>query len=463
MLDDGTPSPKPFEYPAVISRRRLVKDAAARFACPGLAACVTACVTACAIPRREAKLPPPNEAYVAVLSGEMPASLSQVARHSWIIANVPGENYPRRYEWGGSGTDPFDYFGDGDVALHAVIHYDKGDLLQVTTCMRREASRYNEEHPDYWPIPGPNSNTFVDFVLRHCGVHVELPATAIGRDYRGPIGASVTSLGTGVQLETWVLGVKVGLQEGVELHLLDLPIGVHFWPPGITVPVNPGRIGFDDSAHHESVPRRHQTEWDRDREYGLASLWLGTRYARVLKPGDAGGLSDTGAFAFQARAAYGTRIAYALGTDLEAGVGVPLGFAYAARLYPAGIALLLERNTFLGAYAGIGSEGVTTSVPGSFEIPTELRLEIDVAPSVRTGLRAEVDWFPASAFRRGGSILSPFADALGTSGFVRIGQASRCGCPGQLGRGYFFAIERREVMRSAWLGVTFGVEADFGG
>jgi hypothetical protein len=99
----------------------------------------------------------------------------------------------------------------------------------------------------------------------------------------------------------------------------------------------------------------------------------------------------------------------------------------------------------------LGSEGVTARVPGSFEVPAELRLEIDVGPTVRTGLRADVDRFPASAFRRGGSILSPSADALGVSGFVRVGRASPCGCPGHMGRGYFFAVERREVMRSAWL------------
>jgi hypothetical protein len=245
--------------------------------------------------------------------------------------------------------------------------------------------------------------------------------------------------------------------------LLDLPIGVHFWPPGITVPVNPGRIGIDDSTHRDAPPRGHETPWSQEREYGVASLWLGTRYARVLRPADAGGLSDTATFAFEGRVAYGTHIAYAGGTDLEAGAGFPPGFAYAARLYPVGVALLLAQNTFLAAYGGVGSEAVTARVPGSFELSAELRLEIDVAPNVRTGLKADVDWFPASAFRRGGSILSPAADALGTSGFVRIGQASRCGCPGQLGRGYFFAIERREVMRSAWLGLTFGVEADFGG
>src|ERR1019366_2877094 len=104
---------------------------------------------------------------------------------------------------GPSGSDPFSYFGDGDVALHGVVHYDAAGLDRVTRCLEREDHQYYREHPPYFPIPGPNSNTIVDVMLRRCGIHVELPATAIGRDYRGPIGASVTSLGTGLQLETW--------------------------------------------------------------------------------------------------------------------------------------------------------------------------------------------------------------------------------------------------------------------
>ena len=426
---------------------------------------LVASATACAVPRTPAALPPPSEGYVAVLSGEMPAALSQVARHSWIVANVPGTAYLQRWELGGGGGgDPFHYFGDGEVAVHGVVHYEHDELRRVVACLDREESGYYKEHPDYFPIPGPNSNTFVDFLLRHCGIHVELPATAIGRDYRGPIGASVTSLGTGVQLETWVVGLKLGLQEGVELHLLDMAFGVHFWPPGVTVPVNPGRIGIDDDMHHN--PERSAGDMERDqspRQDGLASLWLGTRYARVLRSADAGGLSDTATVGFEGRGVYGRHLGYAAGVDLEAGIGFPLGFAYAARLYPAGIALMLGDNTFLGAFAGVGSEGVTARVPGSFEISAELRLEVDMALDVRAGLRGAVDWFPTTPSRRGGSLLSPFADALGVSTFVRIGEASPCGCPGHLGRGYFFALERREVMQTAWLGFTFGVEADFGG
>jgi hypothetical protein len=422
--------------------------------------------SACAVPRRPAVLPPRSEGYVAVLSGEMPSGISQVARHSWIVAHVPGEGFRRFEMGGGSSEDPFHYFGQGEVAVHGVVLYEPQELMRVVACLGRERRNYRKEYPSYFPIPGPNSNTIVDYMLRHCNIHVELPATAIGRDYRGLIGASRTSLGTGVQVETWVVGFKLGLEEGVELHVLDLPLGVHFWPPGITVPVNPGRIGIDDAMHRDSVGEPWRDDYRREneaREYGLASLWLWSRYGRVERPEDAGGLSDVGTVGFNARTGLGQHVGYGFGADLEAGAGFPLGFAYAARLYPVGLALMLRDNTFVGAYAGIGSDGVTGHVPSRFQIPAELRLEIDIAPMARIGARAGVAWFPGSASRSGGSLLSPYADELVLSTFGRLGRSEPCGCPGRTGRGYFFALERREIMRTPSFGFTFGVEVDMGG
>lgn len=207
--------------------------------------------TGCAIYRRPLELPPRDKPFVAVLSGEMPEPITQVARHAWIVANKADGSDLRRYELIGdayaAGTsDPFYWIGPGDVALHGVIEGEKAEIAGVIECLERETPLYNEEHPAYLPMPGPNSNTYVDQMLRRCDIPCELPATAIGKDYRGVIGASVTSGGTGVQLETWVGGVKIGVKEGVELHILGLSIGVDVWPPALIVPVNPGRIGFDD-------------------------------------------------------------------------------------------------------------------------------------------------------------------------------------------------------------------------
>jgi hypothetical protein len=422
-----------------------------------------AVLSACAIPRRPAELPPRTEGWIAVLSGEMPGPISQVARHAWIVANVPGETRYRRYELYHSGSDPFAYFGDGDVALHGVIRYTPDELQGKLQCLEREERRYHEEHPGYLPIPGPNSNTIVDQLLRRCGVHVELPATAIGRDYRGPLGASVTSVGTGVQLETWIVGAKVGLEEGVEAHLFDLPLGVHFWPPGLTVPVNPGRIGVDGDAHRPSertFPFR--SERDDPREYGVASLWMWGEYTRIRRPESAGGLADRATVGLTARAIHGRTLGHAFGADLELGAGFPAGFAYAARLYPIGAGYMLGANTYAGLFAGFGASGVSARVPGALEIPVELRLEADAGRDARVGFRAAVAAVPYSDARHVGSRVLPFGDELVLGAFARVGRVPPCSCP-RAGRGYFFGLERREVMRTYWLGLAFGVEVDFGG
>jgi hypothetical protein len=82
---------------------------------------------------------------------------------------------------------------------------------------------------------------------------------------------------------------------------------------------------------------------------------------------------------------------------------------------------------------------------------------------VGLGARAGVAWFPANADRRGGSMLSPVADELTLSTFARFGRSPRCRCSVRDGRGYFFALERHEILHTYWLGLTFGVEVDFGG
>jgi Protein of unknown function (DUF3750) len=93
--------------------------------------------------------------------------------------------------------------------------------------------------------PGPNSNTFTAFVLRHAPeVRVDLPPTAIGKDYLGAIPVNKTPSGTGVQLSVLgVAGVMAGLEEGVELNVLGLTFGVDPKSLALKLPLV-GRIGL---------------------------------------------------------------------------------------------------------------------------------------------------------------------------------------------------------------------------
>jgi hypothetical protein len=98
----------------------------------------------------------------------------------------------------------------------------------------------------YRSWPGPNSNTYAAWVVRRAGVCVDMHPKAIGKDYLGWFGVRVTATKSGVQAETPVFGLKVGVKDGVEFHFLGLTLGVDIWPPAFKTPL--GRLGFRESS-----------------------------------------------------------------------------------------------------------------------------------------------------------------------------------------------------------------------
>ena len=96
----------------------------------------------------------------------------------------------------------------------------------------------------YHVWPGPNSNTFTAFVLReNPELRVDMPSTAIGKDYLGVIPVARTPSGTGGQLSVFgLLGVAAGIEEGVEVNLLGLTFGVDPKSLSLKLPLV-GRVG----------------------------------------------------------------------------------------------------------------------------------------------------------------------------------------------------------------------------
>ena len=90
---------------------------------------------------------------------------------------------------------------------------------------------------EYGLWPGPNSNTFTAWIARAVPeLEIDLPPTAIGKDYlRGSVVAKAPS-GSGYQLSLrGLLGVAASSVEGVELNLLGLSFGVG--PHGLKLPL----------------------------------------------------------------------------------------------------------------------------------------------------------------------------------------------------------------------------------
>ena len=112
---------------------------------------------------------------------------------------------------------------------------------------RIDAAIVEYPYPDEYHVwPGPNSNTFVAFVMRKVPeLRVDLPPTAIGKDYLGWRSVHRTPSGTGGQASLFgVVGVAAGLEEGLEVNLLGLNFGVDPKSLSIKLPIV-GRLGPD--------------------------------------------------------------------------------------------------------------------------------------------------------------------------------------------------------------------------
>jgi len=97
---------------------------------------------------------------------------------------------------------------------------------------------------EYTMWPGPNSNTFTAWIARAVPeLEVDLPPTAIGKDFNGGRLIGSAPSGSGLQLSLFgLLGVTASGVEGLEVNLLGLTFGVGIFPPAIKLPLI-GRIG----------------------------------------------------------------------------------------------------------------------------------------------------------------------------------------------------------------------------
>ena len=123
----------------------------------------------------------------------------------------------------------------GEAAREAIAH------IEEAIAAYPHASRYV-----VWP--GPNSNTFVATILAGTPqLRVDLPPTAIGKDYteRKLVGAA--SSGTGWRVGYGGLaGLTVAREEGVEANLLGLVFGIDVLRPALKLPFV-GRVGVAKS------------------------------------------------------------------------------------------------------------------------------------------------------------------------------------------------------------------------
>jgi len=196
-----------------------------------------------------------QEAVVQVFAARTFGWRGALGVHTWIVTKPTGAAQFTRYEvigWRamrgapalviGHGTPDSYWFGSPPDLLVDLRGEGVDEIiLQV---VRAVAAYPHAEEYRMWP--GPNSNTFTAHVGRMVpalGLH--LPPTAIGKDYLAEGGLVGTSpSGTGLQLSLLgVLGLTLGLKEGVEVNVLGFTFGLDVVRPALKLP-GVGRVGF---------------------------------------------------------------------------------------------------------------------------------------------------------------------------------------------------------------------------
>lgn len=195
-----------------------------------------------------------DTAIVQVYSAATVGWRGLFAEHPWIIFKRRGETAYTRYDvigWRRPNVVQRNYavpdgLWYGATPTLRVDH--RGETAEAMISAIEAAIRSYPFADTYRSYPGPNSNTFLAHIGREVpALKLDLPANAIGKDYR-PISqpAGLSPTGSGVQLSFFgLLGMSIGLQEGIEANILGLNFGIDFNSPGLRLPFI-GRLGMDD-------------------------------------------------------------------------------------------------------------------------------------------------------------------------------------------------------------------------
>jgi hypothetical protein len=175
-----------------------------------------------------------------------------VASHAWIVTKAKGAKSYTRYDKVGWGSPirknhrpPDAYWYSNAPELVASVKGAEAELLIPK--IEGAIAAYPYAEPGGYTIwPGPNSNTFVAYVLRTVPeLGAVLPPHAVGRDYL-PDGEFFHLDDDWRDLHVTLrglVGFSAGMRSGFEMHFLGLVAGLDFSRPGIKVPAV-GRIGI---------------------------------------------------------------------------------------------------------------------------------------------------------------------------------------------------------------------------
>lgn len=198
-----------------------------------------------------------SPAVIQVYGARTWGAKKALAIHTWISVKKAGADTYTSYEiigWRLRRSDSAlsvrhnlpdrDWMGNQPELF---LDYRKPDAQVLIERIEQHIADYPYK-AEYTAYPGPNSNTFTASIARAVPeLGLDLPSTAIGKDYRPWqefIGQSTTG---GWQVSfLGLLGMSVGLEEGLELNLLGLNFEFDIFDLAIELP-GVGRIGKSES------------------------------------------------------------------------------------------------------------------------------------------------------------------------------------------------------------------------
>lgn len=197
-----------------------------------------------------------REAVIQVFAARAVSWRGVFAVHSWIAVKPSGAERYTRYEVVGFGVargapavrvdrmGPDNYwFG---VRPQIVLDRRGAGVDPIIEKIHAAVAAY--PYPRWYRAwPGPNSNSFTAYVARQVPeLGLGLPANAMGKDFLpgGAFFARAPS-GSGFQISLYGLaGLLIAADEGIEVNLLGLAIGLDVAAPALKLPAI-GRLGLD--------------------------------------------------------------------------------------------------------------------------------------------------------------------------------------------------------------------------
>ena len=196
-----------------------------------------------------------SEAVIQVFAAPAVSWRGIFAVHTWIVVKPTGASRFTRYEVVGFGVangapavrvdrmGPDNYwFGARPQVLLDRRGAGADELIEQ---VRAAVASY--PYPNaYRAWPGPNSNTFLAYIARQVpGLAIHLPSTAVGKDFLPGTGwFAAAPSGSGFQFSLYgVAGILVAVEEGIEMNLMGLSLGVDLVRPALKLPAI-GRLGL---------------------------------------------------------------------------------------------------------------------------------------------------------------------------------------------------------------------------